>query len=772
MRFLLVFVMALAACGPGGGEAADTTDTRDTGGPVAVEGVVTLPAGFGLAVTELRIATPGGMRPIAVDGSFRFALEGSGPQWLDVLGPDGRLVLMGLARDGRAEVSANTTARALLTLALGGHLLPVEHAATLDGLLAEHPASESLAETVTAALGAKTYVVADGDEGLTRALQEARDAALPDVPRVIRAALTGSNVEPTDVVLEPGGGVLQSGVAVLQNPAGRGLVVQNHYRRPVELLAYEVGVEVDGVKVETNPPKRVGDAVRAPATGKLELFTALGDVLSGGAPWTPVLSEPFGLPLSESRRTHYELVVLGPTFDMVTRPPLFDDLRFVGEREGWTSRIEALGLDMFLSELMLPLLESFLFGKTAVLAQGKRAAFIARFKQMNDAGLASLGVFLRTKSGLAQAMHLVLDDLAAGGGGYRLDFLEAIGEALSESEKSRVDFEALDARLAARASAATVLAAVQIALTSGDVAAMLKDLEAARTAEAWQATASPPFVVLRPDAVVVHEDHPQQVFKATVRGDAANQRWTYRWSTTGGHGYLSDYLTDGATLVTDKNEVFYQVTNPLAITDDLRDTVVVELFSEGDGPPGGVAVGRAVATIEGRHWDLDSRLVVEQCSGVPGMWIQDQGLPSEKLHEGNCAFMSLRFPKVASATSYTISMEGDPDGGNLGAGDLDWNNNGELARGFGVWSKTFRVPADTFPYPGDCWCKPGRGGPAGFVLSEVGGEMWLTIWFATEHPQFLFPVDNYNPDLLNLSQRIMLWYEWMDGAEIEVKRSP
>lgn len=763
MRFFLVVVMALFACGPGGSEPVDTADTGDTEGPVVVEGMLTLPVGFALAASELRIATPGGMRPIAADGSFRFALEGTGPQWLDVLAPDGRLVLVGLARDGQAEVSASTTARALLTLALGGHLLPSEHAATLDGLLAAHPAIGSLAEAMTDALGVDTYVVADGNEALTLALQEARDAVLPDVPRVVRAALNGQSVEPTDVVIEPGGGVLQSGVAVLQNPSGRGLVVQNHFRRPVELLAYEVGVEVDGARVETSPPKLVGEAVRAPPTGKLELFTALGDVLSGGAPWTPVLSEAFGLPLSESRRTYYELVVLGPTFDMVTRPPLFDELRFIGERDGWTSRIEALGLDMFLSELMLPLIESFLFGKTAVLEQGKRAAFIARFKQMNDAGLASLGVFLRTKSGLAQAMHLVLDDLAAGGGGYRLDFMEAIGEALSESEKNRVDFEALDARLAARASAATVLAAVQIALTSGDVAAMLKDLEAARTAEGWQATASPPFVVLRPDAVVVHEDYPQQVFVATVRGDAANQRWIYRWSTTGGHGYLSDYLTEGATLVTDKNEVFYQVTNPLAITDDLRDTVVVELFAEGDGPPGGVAVGRAVATIEGRNWDLDSRLVVEQCSGVPGLWIPGPG---------NCAFMSLRFPKEATATSYTISMVGDPERGNLGAGDLDWNNNSDLARGFGVWSKSFRVPGDTFPYPGDCWCQPGRGGPAGFVLSEVGAEMWLTIYFATEHPQFLFPVDDYDPDLLNLSQRIMLWYEWMDGAEIEVKRSP
>lgn len=772
MRFLLVVIMTLAACGPGGSEPVDTADTGDTGGPVAVEGVVTLPAGFGLGPSELRIATPGGLRPIAADGGFRFALEGSGPQWLDVLGPDGRLVLIGLAQDGKGEVSARTTARALLTLALGGHLLPREHAATLDGLLTEHPASESLIEAVTTALGVNPYVIAEGNEALTLALQAARDAVLPELPRVVRAALTGLNVEPTDVVIEPGGGVLQSGVAVLQNPSGRGLVVQNHFRRPVELLAYEVGVEVDGVKVETTPPKLVGEAVRAPPTGKLELFTALGDVLSGGAPWTPVLSEAFGLPLSESRRTYYELVVLGPTFDLVTRPPLFDDLRFVGEREGWTRRIEALGLDMFLSELMLPLLESFLFGKTAVLEQGKRAAFIARFKQMNDAGLASLGVFLRTKSGLAQAMHLVLDDLAAGGGGYRLDFMVAIGEALSESEKNRVDFEALDARLAARASAATVLAAVQIALTSGDVAAMLKDLEAARTAEGWQATATPPFVVLRPDAVIVHEDDSQKVFRATVRGDAANQRWTYRWSTTGGHGYLSDYLTDGTTLITDKNEVFYQVNNPLAITDDLRDTVVVELFAEGDGPPGGTAVGRAVATIEGRNWDLDSRLVVEECFGIPGMWIQDQGLPSAQVHAGNCAFMSLRFPKVASATSYTISMEGDPERGNLGAGDLDWNNNGELARGFGVWSKTFRVPADTFPYPGDCWCKPGSGGPAGFVLSEMGGDLWLTIWFANEHPQFLFPVDGYDPDLLNLSQRIMLWNEWMDGAEIEVRTSP
>src|SRR5690606_20380557 len=95
--------------------------------------------------------------------------------------------------------------------------------------------------------------------------------------------------EASNITIEPN--TMRGGAMMLLNPAGSGVVAQNHVRRPAALLAYEVAWDdADDVEHQVDPPLLV-ETVDVPATGQLEFLNALVDVVTGNSPWSPVLSE-------------------------------------------------------------------------------------------------------------------------------------------------------------------------------------------------------------------------------------------------------------------------------------------------------------------------------------------------------------------------------------------------------------------------------------------------------------------------------------------------
>lgn len=732
----------LAACGD---EAAKPA--------AGAKGQVRLPAGFALAPSELEIVSALGPARVASDASFVVPTLDGEPTQLDVLGPDGRLVLIGIATDGVGEISVATTAAGLLYEALGGPLLPAAHARTLRALIADLPELEGLTIAVTGALARSANALADGDPTLTAALQTARDGALAyavpaEAPRLPRSAFAPLAAAGADLLIEPGGDTLQSGVAVLHNPAGAGLVAQNHFRRPATLIAYRVAADdADGVKQDVTPPVEVGrlDLV---STGKLELFTALSDVVLGTAPFSPTLTTPLALPLADSgKRAYYEAVVLGPTLDPLTTPPLYGDARFAPFLATWNEVVRNQSLALFFGELVVPLVESFAFGHTGLIQPSKVPAIAQALGALSNVSLNALSAALTQKAGFSTAMAIVLEELATNPR-YRTDVMNALRAALSGPNGAAIDLAAVEKKLAARASAAAILAAVQIALLSGDLVAIIKDLHDALSAEGWQVTAVPAVVRIAPTSGIVDKSNSQVRFEVTVRDQEGPL--AYRWSTTGTYGHVYDYATSGTSIEGTSSAALYQVENPLVIDDTLTDTVTVEVFPRDPGGgivPGAVAIGRAVAQVKGKVRNLDGRFFVQH------------GAMNFRIGPVPCAVMFLRFPKSPGATRYTIRFA------NYGsAGDRDYNNNGELASG-SEYEFEVQAEGDRIELSWDEQCYDSHGALAGFALSPMGDEYWLATYMSLQPLSLMVG----NPwEGLDLAGVIELWYEWLDDAEVTI----
>src|SRR5690554_4502845 len=111
---LLVFMLITACGGPSGVTPPDGEGER------TVRGTVVLPAGHGIDVASLTVTTELGNYPVSADGSFSAQVLGSSVTELGVENPAGDLLLLGASDGGSAELSAESTAAALLYYLVGG----------------------------------------------------------------------------------------------------------------------------------------------------------------------------------------------------------------------------------------------------------------------------------------------------------------------------------------------------------------------------------------------------------------------------------------------------------------------------------------------------------------------------------------------------------------------------------------------------------------------------------------------------------------------------
>jgi len=265
------------------------------------------------------------------------------------------------------------------------------------------------------------------------------------------------------------------------------VVAQNGFRRPAALLAYEVAwANADGVETPIDPPELV-EQVDVPATGQLEALDAIFDVLTGDAPWAPVLSPHLNLARRlGASRTHYQVVLLGPSTS-ASVPPIMADPRFEGFHDAWDDIVLEKSLELFLDELLLPLVEVYGLGTLAKYDANKLTQMRTRVRIIADEHLLGLGVYLRAgRSGYADALRFAIDRLVESRE-FRLELMDTITEALIESDRNRAGVQAMERRLSARASASAIAAAVQTMMVGGDVAKVMLDLSDSIAAEDWTA---------------------------------------------------------------------------------------------------------------------------------------------------------------------------------------------------------------------------------------------------------------------------------------------
>src|SRR5690606_11964885 len=104
----------------------------------------------------------------------------------------------------------------------------------------------------------------------------------------------------------------------------------------------------------------------------------------------------------------------------------------------------------------------------------------------------------------ANALRLVMTELVENRA-YRLNMLEVVKDALEESDKNKAVIDAMEKRLAGRASASAIAAAVQAVLVGGDVARIMYDLAGTTSAVDWTAVTSPALFALTPASAYVSQ---------------------------------------------------------------------------------------------------------------------------------------------------------------------------------------------------------------------------------------------------------------------------
>ncbi|MBX3142292.1 MAG: hypothetical protein KF813_00940 [Trueperaceae bacterium] len=770
-------MLALVACGGG-------TGPNDPSGTITVNGTITLPSGAGPSLSSLVVTTPMGSYPVSSTGQFTAEVFGGSGAELGVETAGGDLVLLGVNQGTSASISAASTAEALLYYLVGAMWLPAEHQDTVRSLLSGSPEAEALAGHLERQLQAGGNGLARADAATLAAIEEAHaslfgDAVIaglatlgrPSTPANPAAYSAGTAsdvvftlavqtlepqvVEGSNILIEPAG-VAQAGVQVVHNPYGPGVVALNEFRRPSALLAYEVATEdAHGVQTPVSPPVLV-QQVDVPATGQLEFFNALLDVVTGGAPWSMVMSDRLNLPgRAGASRTHYQLVLLGPTVSSEV-PPIMADSRFTSFHAQWDDIVLEKSMELFLDELLLPLVEVYGLGALARYDAAKLSRMRDRVRTIADTHLLGLGVYLKQgRSGYADALKFAISRLVESRE-FRLELMDTITEALRESDRNRTAIQAMEKRLAARASASAVAAAVQSLLVGSDVARIMLDLSDSPPAVDWSVITAPTLFAMTPDVAYVSRDSSSAQFTIMPKGNHVTGSFLYRWTTSGTHGDISDLFQDGKSFVTSSREVWYFHNSPLSIENTDVDSIIAEVFEVEEGatslPPGAQPIARMAGTVRGNDRQIDGRIVVTYGS-----------TPAAATYDGTtwgCAQMQFVFDAVPGAKTYTLRVQGVGGQGDPRNGNSDIRERSNPTR--------LIDPTANF-------------GQAGYTGAYHGPCTWMRDGHYATPPSTLFPVydaakNQYRVNLfaaiqvgsVTLSGRVPLWYEWVDGATFQV----
>ena len=434
----LATLVALTACGGGGNPRPQVPL-----GSEAVGGQVVLPAGNGLNMASLRVSTTFGSVAVGADGSFTAYVDPTADIELGVETANGELVLLGVALGSEVQLRSVHPRRAYYSLAACGYRSSTDEDAQLPRGV-EGSARWRRADPPLAAGGNGL----SARRGVQAALLAAHEALVPRRRGAYVRRLTFRPWRPATGILIHNITTSKAGAQVLHNPGGSGIVVLNEYR-PAALLIYEVAWEdAEGVVTPIEPPSLAG-TIDVPATGKLELFNALWDVVTGDAPFAPIISPAADLPgRSGASKTHYELVLIGPSTSDAEWPIVSDE-RFASLQDEWLDVYMDKSVELFVDELLFPVLETFIFGRKAAVDAANAKAARERLRIIYRQNLKELGAYLSPREArYAQALRYALQELSFNLT-LRNQTMLAVVEALSASDRNKLNMDSVNRRLEA-----------------------------------------------------------------------------------------------------------------------------------------------------------------------------------------------------------------------------------------------------------------------------------------------------------------------------------
>lgn len=591
---------------------------------------VRLPAGLVIDPSTLVLSANAADAPVDADGSAEPALISDFPSLVPLFNAEDKVLLLGFLSPGRAnqEISVESTATALLFFASGAWNLPPQRMQEVLDRIASSPAAGLLIAALEAAMQLNPTALTDGDEGVDAAIAAARallfgDASDSDpVAKASRQAKwildrsAQSGPQDLQVFVTPDANTIQGGVQILQNPAGPGLIGQNLFRRRARIQPYLVATkDAEGNQTDIVPPREVGPEIEVPTTfslGVISSFSLAAQNISNQidgtgeavAPWAPVRSQPFTLPREgDAAQTIYALVVLGPTLDMVTRPPLLDDPRFATYQGIWNARINALQAEAFLLDFALRVLEFTAVGAGASWSTGQQAAALARYRGTLEPFLLARGyaVPLATKLEFRRALIDIVKELGTGEPVFRQSTIRLLEEMWGLNTASKVRIDQLEKNIARVARVGAILTAIDLAVGGLDLGAVIHDLQKSTSANAWQATVLERRVRIDPPEGAVALNSSGILLTASVVG-LPDEKFLYRWTTSGERGSLFALSGASGKAIDTPEKSLQYIVDVTMLRPGLLDSVTVEIFrDEGDGiiAPGAISIGSATAFIRG-----------------------------------------------------------------------------------------------------------------------------------------------------------------------------
>ena len=615
-----------STCGDGrfdpGGEACDAgqgcasaercdaacTCMRPSGGPPEgppagpTNGVVELPPGSTLSLATLQVVARNATA-IGADGSFSFESSGTDPTLVLISDGDGVPVLGAYSdsrQSGPLRVNARSTALALLFFASGAFTRSPADFQQVRDVLAAHPAFALLAAAIEQRLGAEPHAIALGDAGLLAAIGAAIDSMSrpPAALRGTTSAAPSGNVV-SRLLADPQ--AAQSGVIVSDSDDQTGLQITNTKRR--HLLFY---VTQTGFKDEQNQRQPLDRPVVSgqylSSTNKLAGVIGSGiDVFVGNGAYQPSHSDPLPLPVLPltAKEAYYHVTVVGPGINQARLPAL-------GLEPFKTGATQMLAVS-FLKDLFVPFLVAGLDVHLNLDGLADPDKLNKLF--MGARGLLTLGgPVVHVGLGLSDPSNIEFKELMH-------SIFKAIADDPAFRQKFINWFTDLMASLAPDAAQALTesalnglvtkinfwLALIDKAMSLGDAVVAANDMRNAHWFEEWDVTAIPVPVRLTPAVATVTKGAPAVTLTTSVTG-LPNQRFVYRYSTTGTHGLVCPIVGDCATTADSTFDSVQYIADVLGVVEGDLDTVTVEVFyDDGSGvvSPGAVAIGKAVSRIVG-----------------------------------------------------------------------------------------------------------------------------------------------------------------------------
>ncbi|MEP6755239.1 MAG: hypothetical protein ABJA67_07050 [Chthonomonadales bacterium] len=644
--FLIAIICALTilnGCGGGHGGGGGTTTSGGLDNAVHnSRGVITLPGGFGLALTSLKVGLPGASA-VAADGSFSYNNFGNRPNLIPVTDASGKTVLMGYSDpvSGKpADVSVKASAMALVFFAMDGYsLAPADQLAAQQFILA-HASLPGVITAIQTQMATNPTAIGDKDPAILAAIQVAATAISNDSravklrssrslaltptrsanPRALCCTAIGN---PSRAVSRAGDLGVQmlvdpsdtlSGVVVQQADDGTGLQITNTYRRP--LLYY---IQQTGFK-NANPDGSAGpaqDLTKQISTGKFpseyvaatrRLAGAIGgaaDVLLGKGAYNPVNSTPVPLTINPptALESIYHVTVVGPGGDPGKLPKF-------GAEPYKTGSNEMFALGFFL-DILVPSLATIvdvqldldsLIDKNMLQGATDLLAFIATTPSIKLA---------LDKGDMKEVLTLVLK-AAADDAAFREVLLnrvrDAVLSAASKSDNAKLFLNTIQgASFLSHLNA--VIWVLDKALAYADLGAVQHDWASSNWFEEWDVTVIQSKVKLNPLITDISK-YDTAPYTASVKGDTTGRVFIYKWSTSGQFGSLYDSAGHtGMSFQSSKDTVAYGP-NLAGLGTDTIDVEVLEKISGND-----VSLGKAQSKVNVR--DFEPMMIPRKASIKP-----------------------------------------------------------------------------------------------------------------------------------------------------------